>query len=64
MFKIVWDKEYNGVRLTMSSAGEALNIPPRPVFSEELDLLGMSKYGWKYPRAEAPLLWACERRYF
>lgn len=64
MFKIVWDKEYNGVRLTMSSAGEALNIPPRPVFSEELDLLGMSKYGWKYPRTEAPLLWACERRYF
>ena len=64
MFKIVWDKEYNGVRLTMSSAGEALNIPPRPVFSEELDLLGMSKYGWKYPRTDAPLLWACERRYF
>lgn len=64
MFKIVWDKEYNGVRLTMSSAGEALNIAPRPVFSEELDLLGMGKYGWKYPRTEAPLLWACERRYF
>ncbi|MCQ2340466.1 MAG: DUF4007 family protein [Paludibacteraceae bacterium] len=64
MFKIVWDKEYNGVRLTMSSAGEALNIAPRPVFSEELDFLGMSKYGWRYPRTEAPLLWACERRYF
>ena len=64
MFKIVWDKEYNGVRLTMSSAGEALNIAPRPVFSEELDLLGMGKYGWKYPRTEVPLLWACERRYF
>lgn len=64
MFKIIWDKEYNGVRLTMSSAGEALNIAPRPVFSEELDLLGMSKYGWHYPRTEAPLLWACERRYF
>ena len=65
MFKIVWDKDYNGVRLTMSSAGEALNIAPRPVFSEELDLLGMSsKYGWKYPRTDAPLLWACERRYF
>lgn len=64
MFKIVWDKEYNGVRLTMSSAGEALNISPRPVFYEELDLLGLEKQGWQYPRVKAPLLWACERRYF
>ena len=64
MFKIVWDKQYNGVKLTMSSAGEALNIPPRPVFYEELDLLGLDKQGWKYPRVKAPLLWACERRYF
>lgn len=64
MFKVVWDKENNAVRLTMSSAGEALNIAPRPVFHEELDLFGLDKMGWKYVRSKAPLLWACERRYF
>ena len=26
MFKVVWDAKYNGVRLTMSAAGEALNV--------------------------------------
>lgn len=64
MFKIVWDAEYNGVRLTMSSAGESLNVSPRPVFWEELDLLGLNKIGWIYPHVEEPLLWACDRRYF
>ena len=64
MFKIVWDKPHNGVTLTMSSAGEALAIAPRPVFWEELDLLGLNHMGWIYPHADAPLLWACDRRYF
>lgn len=64
MFKVVWDKEYNGVRLTMSSKGEALNVSPRPVFWEELDFLGLNKMGWIYPHVEEPLLWACDRRYF
>lgn len=64
MFKVVWDKEYNGVRLTQSPQGEALNVSPRPVFFEELDFLKMEGHGWKYPRCKEPLLWACERRYF
>lgn len=64
MFKVVWDPEYNGVRLTMSSKGDALNVAPRPVFWEELDLLGLNKLGWIYPHVEEPLMWACERRYF
>ena len=64
MFKIIWDKEYNGIKLTMSSAGEALNTPPRPVFWEELDLLGLNTLGWIYPHIQQPLLWACDRRYF
>lgn len=63
MFKITWDKENNGVLLTMRSTEEALNVPPRPVFFEELDLLGLNKF-WKYPKSDEPLLWACERRYF
>lgn len=64
MFKIVWDRPHNGVILTMSSAGEALGIAPRPVFYEELDLLGLNHMGWVYPHSDAPLLWACDRRYF
>ena len=64
MFKVIWDPAYNGVRLTMSSKGDALNVSPRPVFWEELDLLGLNKRGWIYPHVEEPLLWACDRRYF
>ena len=64
MFKVIWDAENNGVRLTMSSKGDALNVSPRPVFWEELDLLGLNKKGWIYPHVEEPLLWACDRRYF
>lgn len=65
MFKVVWDRESNGVRLTMApKAGEALNVSPRPVFWEELDFLGLDKLGWTYPHSEAPLLWACNRQYF
>ena len=63
MFKITWDKENNGVLLTMRSTEETLNVPPRPVFYEELDLLGLDKH-WKYPKSNEPLLWACDRRYF
>lgn len=65
MFKVIWDKTNNGVRLTLAPpSGEALNVMPRPVFWEELDFLGLDKLGWIYPRSEAPLLWACDRRYF
>lgn len=64
MFKVIWDAEYNGVRLTMSAKGEALSVTPRPVFWEELDLLGLNNMGWIYPHVDEPLLWACDRRYF
>lgn len=49
MFKITWDKENNGVLLTMRSTEETLNVPPRPVFFEELDLLSLNET-WKYLR--------------
>jgi 3'-phosphoadenosine 5'-phosphosulfate sulfotransferase (PAPS reductase)/FAD synthetase/ferredoxin len=65
MFKIIWDRECNGVILTMNVNGEALTVSPRPVFFEELDLLGFDKEkGWKYPKSKEPLLWACDRRYY
>lgn len=55
MFKITWDKENNGVLLTMRSTEDTLNVPPRPVFFEELDLLGLNKF-WKYPKSKEPPL--------
>lgn len=64
MFKIIWDKENNGVKLTMRPGDEALNVSPRPVFYEELDVLRLNEKGWKYPKSKKPLLWACDRRYF
>jgi len=35
----------------------------RPVFFEELDLLGLSSR-WNYPSVDRPILWARNRRYF
>lgn len=61
MYKIIWDIETRGILLVESS--EDAIIPPRPVFYEELDLLGFDKY-WEYPRIENPLLWAIGRRYY
>jgi len=63
MFRIIWDKDINGVLLTTNGNGEALNVSPRPVFHEELNLLGFQKY-WNYPESNEPLLWALDRRYF
>jgi phosphoadenosine phosphosulfate reductase len=61
MFKIKWDKE-NNIPLLVDSADQ--EIPsPRPVFFEELDLLGFNKY-WDYPKTEEPLLWSIGRRYY
>lgn len=41
-----------------------LGFSPRPVFHEELDLLGLNKLGWNYPHCEEPLLWAINKQYF
>jgi len=64
MFNLIWDKPANGVLLTQDSPDDAIAVAPRPVFFEELDLLGLEKHGWRYPRCAEPLLWACDRRYF
>ena len=64
MFKIVWDKDTGGVLLQSLVTRETLGVSPRPVFFEELDLLGLDKLGWKYPRCQEPLLWACNKQYF
>lgn len=41
-----------------------LGISPRPVFFEELDLLGLDKLGWSYPHAIEPIMWAVNKQYW
>lgn len=64
MYKITWDKETGGVQLHTRVVEGTLGVSPRPVFFEELDLLGLNKLGWKYPKCEEPLLWAINKQYW
>ena len=64
MFKITWDKDTGGVKLSSSVNKDTLGISPRPVFFEELDLLKLNELGWKYPKSKEPILWACNKQYF
>lgn len=64
MFKVEWDKETGGVKLGVLVTKDTLSVSPRPVFHEELTLLGLKELGWKYPECEEPLLWACNKEYF
>lgn len=64
MYKTIWDGETGGVLLTQEIPEDALETnPPRPVFYEELDLLGFERL-WTYRKVEEPLLWAVDRRYY
>lgn len=64
MYKITWDKVINGVQLHSRIVEGVLGTSPRPVFFEELDLLGLDKLGWEYPHCEEPLLWAINKQYY
>lgn len=64
MYRVSWDKETGGILLNLRVAEDTLSVSPRPVFFEELDMLGLDKCGWAYPRCEAPLMWACNKQYF
>ena len=64
MYKITWDKETGGVQLHPRIGEGTRGISPRPVFFEELDLLGLDKLGWTYPNSEAPIMWAVNKQYW
>lgn len=64
MFKVSWDKETGGVTLGSLVTKDTLSISPRPVFYEELNLLGLKELGWEYPECQEPLMWACNKEYF
>ena len=64
MFKVTWDTETGGVLLSSKVTKETLGISPRPVWFEELDLLGLDKFGWVYPRCKEPIMWAVNKQYW
>lgn len=64
MYKIEWDTESGGVLLRQGATAATLGVAPRPVFHEELDLIGLDALGFTYPRGEAPLLWAVNKQYW
>lgn len=61
MYGVRWDEETGGI-LLLEREGQILPTV-RPVFHEELDLLGFDKY-WDYPKVHAPLLWSINRSYY
>lgn len=63
MYETSWDVETGGFLLT-DKKEDGTKSEIRPVFFEELDLLGFNRY-WNYPKVEEPLLWAVGgRRYY
>jgi len=62
MYGVKWDIVTGGIQL-MDGAESEVKGEVRPVFYEELDLLGMRAY-WEYPACEEPLLWAISRKYY
>ena len=64
MYRITWDKQTGGILLHPRIVEGTLGISPRPVFFEELDLLGLDRQGWSYPRCEAPIMWAVNKQYW
>jgi len=62
MYEVQWDGDTGGILLN-DPANAGINSEVRPVFYEELSLLGFDKV-WQYPKCEQPLLWAVGRRYF
>lgn len=55
MFKYEWDPETGGLLLTDQFL--TFSPEPRPVYWQELDLLGFDRK-WNYPHCQEPILWA------
>ena len=61
MYQYIWDAETGGLLLTTEQS--KFSKEPRPVYYEELDILGFDKF-WTYPKDKsAPLMWAESNNY-
>lgn len=64
MYKIIWKKNENLVKLVENENEDLLIVPPRLVYSDELKLLGFDNH-FSIPKENGiPICWAIERKYF
>lgn len=62
MYSYTWDEETGG--LLLNSSPLHFSKEPRPVYSQELDILGFDKY-WRYDKNDdTPLMWAEANNYY
>ena len=62
MYNYEWDSETGRYLLTTKISGVVKEV--RPVFKEELLLLGFNRqFNWQIPNTDLPLMWAEGRRY-
>ena len=63
MYAYDWDPETGGYVLKSDDC--KFSKEPRPVYSDELDILGFgAKFGWKYPKCDdRPIMWAEANNY-
>lgn len=62
MYDYIWDEETGGLVLTTNQS--KFSKEPRPVYYQELDILGLGDH-WNYIRDDkAPLLWAEANNYY
>lgn len=62
MYGYVWDKKTRGYKLTTQTEKFVAN-ELRPVFAEELTLMGFDAYFTFYPNERRPLMWARRNTY-
>ena len=63
MFKVKWDNENNGVILSENLEEKDSIIAPRPVYVDELKMLGFEK-SFILPEENVPVSWAIGKRYY
>ncbi len=63
MYKVKWDVQNNGVILDDNISDEEAITAPRPVFLQELQILGVDKH-FRLPNTDKPICWNNETRYY
>lgn len=63
MFKMKWVPKYNGVILSEYITEDEMLHDPRPVYVEELKMLGLDQV-FRLPRENVPVCWEIDRKYY
>ena len=63
MFKVKWAPKCNGVILSEYIEEDEMLHNPRPVYVEELIMLGLDKQ-FQLPKENVPVCWEIDRKYY